>query len=96
MITVSAAGAFLGAPGAGLRTVPDDAGWVPARLLWLPVFAAALAVYWAVFRTDERRRPSGRSRAGRRDGDGHPAPCAPAAPSAPPPAPAVRGGARHG
>ncbi|MGW4276369.1 hypothetical protein ACWEGQ_29380, partial [Streptomyces seoulensis] len=66
MITVSAAGAFLGAPGAGLRTVPDDAGWVPARLLWLPVFAAALAVYWAVFRTYERRRPSGRSRAGRR------------------------------
>jgi peptidoglycan/LPS O-acetylase OafA/YrhL len=28
----------------GLHTVPDSLGWVGARLLWLPVFALALAV----------------------------------------------------
>ncbi|WP_066370747.1 acyltransferase family protein [Herbidospora mongoliensis] len=30
------------APVAGLHTVPDDPGWVAARLAWLPVFALAL------------------------------------------------------
>ncbi|MFI6857069.1 acyltransferase [Streptomyces sp. NPDC050416] len=38
----------------GLHTVPDSLGWVGARLLWLPVFALALAVCWAAFRTFER------------------------------------------
>ncbi|MET9759512.1 acyltransferase [Streptomyces sp. NPDC006372] len=60
----------------GLHTRPDDLGWVGARLLWLPVFALALAVCWAAFRTFERgggpdrasrvvrsHRPSGRGTA---------------------------------
>ncbi|MFJ4818229.1 acyltransferase [Streptomyces sp. NPDC088801] len=38
----------------GLHTRPDDLGWVGARLLWLPVFALALAVCWAAFRSFER------------------------------------------
>jgi peptidoglycan/LPS O-acetylase OafA/YrhL len=43
----------------GLHTVPDGLGWVAARLLWLPVFALALAVCWGAFRTYEQgpRRP---------------------------------------
>jgi peptidoglycan/LPS O-acetylase OafA/YrhL len=39
----------------GLHTVPDGLGWVGARLLWLPVFALALTVCWAAFRSFERR-----------------------------------------
>ncbi|WP_225838723.1 acyltransferase [Streptomyces sp. NK08204] len=48
----------------GLHTSPDDLTWVAARLVWLPVFALALAVCWATFRTYEqgprrtRNRPS--------------------------------------
>ncbi|MFH9061522.1 acyltransferase [Streptomyces coeruleorubidus] len=38
----------------GLHTVPDSLGWVGARLLWLPVFALALAVCWAAFRSFEQ------------------------------------------
>ncbi|MFJ8592438.1 acyltransferase [Streptomyces sp. NPDC093598] len=38
----------------GLHTVPDGLGWVGVRLLWLPVFALALAVCWAAFRSFER------------------------------------------
>ncbi|MFF9806433.1 acyltransferase [Streptomyces coeruleorubidus] len=38
----------------GLHTVPDSLGWVAARLLWLPVFALALAVCWAAFRSFEQ------------------------------------------
>ncbi|MCX4527126.1 MULTISPECIES: acyltransferase [unclassified Streptomyces] len=43
----------------GLHTVPDSPRWIAARLLWLPVFAAALGVCWAAFRTYEQasRRP---------------------------------------
>ncbi|MDC0767532.1 acyltransferase family protein [Streptomyces sp. HD] len=46
----------------GLHTVPDSLGWVTARLLWLPLFALALAVCWTAFRPCEQgpRRPSGR------------------------------------
>ncbi|EFL33706.1 integral membrane protein [Streptomyces viridochromogenes DSM 40736] len=60
----------------GLHTRPDDLGWVGARLLWLPVFALALAVCWAAFRSFEQggggdggsrvvrsHRPSGRDTA---------------------------------
>ncbi|MFI8889183.1 acyltransferase [Streptomyces paradoxus] len=61
----------------GLHTRPDDLGWVGARLLWLPVFALALAVCWAAFRSFQRgggsrgrrsrvvreHRPSGRGSA---------------------------------
>ncbi|MEU1915649.1 acyltransferase family protein [Streptomyces massasporeus] len=38
----------------GLHTPPDGLGWVGVRLLWLPVFALALAVCWSAFRTFER------------------------------------------
>ncbi|MEU0740664.1 acyltransferase [Streptomyces sp. NPDC006134] len=51
----------------GLHTPPDGLGWVAARLLWLPVFALALACCWSAFRGAERgggRR--GRSRVVRR------------------------------
>ncbi|MER7477587.1 acyltransferase [Streptomyces sp. NPDC126510] len=44
----------------GLHTRPDDLGWVGARLLWLPVFALALAVCWAAFRSFERGGGRGR------------------------------------
>ncbi|MFH8802221.1 acyltransferase [Streptomyces sp. NPDC017936] len=38
----------------GLHTVPDGLDWVAARLLWLPVFAAVLAVCWTAFHSYER------------------------------------------
>ncbi|MGW2056547.1 acyltransferase family protein [Streptomyces sp. NPDC001840] len=66
MIAVTALGLLGGNVLPGLHTVPDGSGWVLARLAWLPVFAAALLVCWAAFRTYEitahkgRPRPSGR------------------------------------
>ncbi|MCF4139517.1 acyltransferase [Streptomyces sp. Tue 6430] len=39
----------------GLHTVPDGLDWVAARLLWLPVFAAVLAVCRAAFHGFESR-----------------------------------------
>jgi fucose 4-O-acetylase-like acetyltransferase len=46
LVAVTAAGLWLagGAALPGLHTPPSDAGWVLARLPWLPVFAATLAV----------------------------------------------------
>ncbi|MET9576496.1 acyltransferase [Streptomyces massasporeus] len=44
----------------GLHTPPDGLGWVGVRLLWLPVFALALAVCWAAFRSFERSGGRGR------------------------------------
>ena len=38
----------------GLHTAPSSALWIGERLAWLPVFAAALAVLWAVFHRAER------------------------------------------
>ncbi|QNS05448.1 acyltransferase family protein [Streptomyces xanthii] len=38
----------------GLHTVPDSLTWVAARAAWLPVFALALTVCWAAFRTYEQ------------------------------------------
>ncbi len=48
----------------GLHTAPDSAMWIAERVVWLPVFAVALAVLWLVFRRGERapvrrrRRPA--------------------------------------
>ena len=57
MMTVTATGLLAGEPLPGLHTVPDGADWVLARLAWLPVFAVALLVCWAAFRTYEQGRP---------------------------------------
>ncbi|MFF3862065.1 acyltransferase [Streptomyces sp. NPDC002209] len=58
MMAVTALGLLAPADLPGLHTVPDSAQWMAARLLWLPVFAAALGVCWAAFRTYEQtRRP---------------------------------------
>jgi peptidoglycan/LPS O-acetylase OafA/YrhL len=45
----------------GLHTTPDGLGWVAHRLMWLPVFALALTVCWAAFRTYEHGRGAERS-----------------------------------
>ncbi|MGI5159724.1 acyltransferase family protein [Microbispora sp. CA-102843] len=63
MIAVTAAALRVaGRPLPGLHTVPGDPGWVAARLAWLPAFAAALAVCWAVFRRHENAGPRGSQR----------------------------------
>ncbi|MFI5670572.1 acyltransferase [Streptomyces sp. NPDC051704] len=63
MMAVTALGLLAPVDLPGLHTVPDSPQWIAARLLWLPVFAAALGVCWAAFRTYEqagrpRRRAS--------------------------------------
>ncbi|MCX4408270.1 MULTISPECIES: acyltransferase [unclassified Streptomyces] len=62
MMAVTAVGLLVGRL-PGLHMVPDGLGWVAARLAWLPVFAVALGVCWAAFRSYEQgpRRRSGRS-----------------------------------
>ncbi|MEV8530756.1 acyltransferase [Streptomyces sp. NPDC051211] len=67
MMAVTATGLLAGADLPGLHTVPDGPGWIPARLLWLPVFALALLVCWAAFRAYERprHRNGGRTEAAR-------------------------------
>ncbi|MEU9373434.1 acyltransferase [Streptomyces sp. NPDC048255] len=62
MMAVTALGLL--APGdlPGLHTVPDSGAWIVARLLWLPVFAAALTLCWAAFRTYEQGRRAEPSR----------------------------------
>ncbi|WP_051944474.1 acyltransferase family protein [Streptacidiphilus rugosus] len=61
-MTVAALGLLAGHPLLGLHTVPDGAGWILARLAWLPVFALMLAVCWAAFRHHEHGRGERRSR----------------------------------
>ncbi|MFF5701921.1 acyltransferase [Streptomyces sp. NPDC012794] len=56
MMSVTALGLLVSSDLPGLHTVPGTAGWIAARLLWLPVFAAALAVCWAAFHIHERPR----------------------------------------
>ncbi|BDM73988.1 acyltransferase (plasmid) [Streptomyces nigrescens] len=56
MMAVTAIGLLAGDPLPGLHTMPDGAGWVPARLGWLPVFAVALGVCWAAFHPYEQGR----------------------------------------
>ncbi|MCR8572756.1 acyltransferase family protein [Streptomyces sp. Isolate_219] len=59
MMAVTAVGLLTGVFLPGLHTLPDGAGWVLARLAWLPVFALALLVCWAAFRTYEHGRRGG-------------------------------------
>ncbi|MGW1787894.1 acyltransferase family protein [Streptomyces tubercidicus] len=59
MMAVTALGLLTGGFLPGLHTVPDGAGWVLARLAWLPVFALALLVCWGAFRTYEHGRRGG-------------------------------------
>lgn len=70
MMAVTATGLLAGGPLPGLHTVPDGPEWVLARLAWLPVFAVALLVCWAAFRTYEQGRRRGVSTVVR---EGHPA-----------------------
>ncbi|MFF4318290.1 acyltransferase [Streptomyces sp. NPDC001568] len=63
MMAVTAVGLLFSSDVPGLHTTPASASWVVARLLWLPVFAAALAVCWAAFRCYEHPRPTRRHRA---------------------------------
>jgi hypothetical protein len=63
MIAVTAIALAAGGALPGLHTVPDDSGWVLARLAWLPVFVAALLVCWAAFRSYEQRPPGKRGSA---------------------------------
>ncbi|WKV71362.1 acyltransferase [Streptomyces sp. PCS3-D2] len=61
MMAVTAIGFLAGDPLPGMHTVPDNPGWVLARLAWLPAFATALLVCWTAFRTYEQARPRGSS-----------------------------------
>ncbi|MFD5511810.1 acyltransferase [Streptomyces sp. NPDC127051] len=61
MMAVTALGLLAPADLPGLHTVPDSPQWIAARLLWLPVFAAALGVCWAAFRTYEQAGRPNRS-----------------------------------
>ncbi|WP_405448443.1 acyltransferase [Streptomyces erythrochromogenes] len=58
MMAVTALGLLVPARLPGLHTAPDSVGWIAARVMWLPMFAAALGLCWAAFRTHEQaRRP---------------------------------------
>ncbi|MEV0615260.1 acyltransferase [Nonomuraea sp. NPDC050404] len=70
MIAVTALGLLSGQALHGLHTAPDTAGWVMARLAWLPVFGLALAACCAAFGGHERRRV----RRPRAAGEEHPPP----------------------
>ncbi|MEU6210481.1 acyltransferase [Streptomyces sp. NPDC047023] len=54
LMAVTALGLLVSADLPGLHTAPVSAGWVAARLLWLPVFAAVLGLCWAAFRFHEQ------------------------------------------
>lgn len=53
MIIVTVAAAWFGVL-PGLHSVPDHPGWALDRLMWLPAFAAVLALAWALFSRFER------------------------------------------
>lgn len=77
MMAVTALGLLVSADLPGLHTRPDSVGWIAARLLWLPVFAAALTLCLAAFRTYEQasRRPKpGRDTASSTTGTAVPSP----------------------
>ncbi|MGW1842183.1 acyltransferase family protein [Streptomyces sp. NPDC001966] len=56
MIAVTATGLWAGGMLPGLHDLPDEPGWVLARLAWLPAFAAALLICLLAFRGHERQR----------------------------------------
>ncbi|WP_408907276.1 acyltransferase family protein [Streptomyces cavernicola] len=58
LLAVTACGLLAGRALPGLHTAPDGPGWILARLAWLPVFTAALAVCWAAFHRIEHGRRS--------------------------------------
>ncbi|MFI6644322.1 acyltransferase [Streptomyces sp. NPDC050504] len=60
MMATTAIGLLAAGDLPGLHTAPDGTGWILARLLWLPVFALALAVCWAAFRGYEQGPRAGR------------------------------------
>ncbi|KPI33442.1 acyltransferase 3 [Actinobacteria bacterium OV450] len=82
MMAVTALGLLAPADLPGLHTVPDSAQWIAARLLWLPVFAAALGVCWAAFRTYEQARRPQRSGSSSTVAASRPAAGSPPAPAA--------------
>ncbi|GAA0424452.1 acyltransferase [Streptomyces luteireticuli] len=55
-MTAVTAAALAAGPLPGLHTAPDGPGWVAARLLWLPLFAAVLLVLRRLFVRFERPR----------------------------------------
>jgi fucose 4-O-acetylase-like acetyltransferase len=54
MMAVTVGTSLLAIHRPGLHTAPDHAAWALQRLAWLPVFAAALAVFWALAHRYER------------------------------------------
>ncbi|WP_328299976.1 acyltransferase [Streptomyces sp. NBC_00435] len=62
MMAVTALGLLVSTDLPGLHTVPSSPQWIVVRLLWLPVFAAALTVCWTAFRTYEQGGRRSRSR----------------------------------
>ncbi|MFF3726500.1 acyltransferase [Streptomyces erythrochromogenes] len=58
MMAVTALGLLVPARLPGLHTAPESVGWIAARVMWLPVFAAALGLCWAAFRAHEQARRS--------------------------------------
>ena len=53
MMAVAATGLLVSDALPGLHTAPNGPGWLLTRLAWLPVFAVALLICWAAFRTYE-------------------------------------------
>ncbi|MFG2618925.1 acyltransferase [Streptomyces sp. NPDC048507] len=64
MMSVTALGLLFSTDLPGLHTAPVSAVWLAERLLWLPLFAAALAVCWAGFRVHEQPRRARAPRTG--------------------------------
>ncbi|WP_405498039.1 acyltransferase [Streptomyces sp. NBC_00096] len=63
MMAVTALGLLVSTDLPGLHTMPSSPQWIAVRLLWLPVFAAALTVCWTAFRTYEHGGARSKSRA---------------------------------
>ncbi|WP_078876306.1 acyltransferase [Streptomyces sp. 769] len=64
MMAITTAGLLTSAALPGLHTPPDSPAWAVARLVWLPLFAAALVVCWAAVhpfeKTKRRENPTRR------------------------------------